>query len=86
MVRGVNRKIIEITNVEGGYFEKILFFVSDERGKEEDKVLEEQAEHYITDVCRLKYHRRFSGRFWLMAARLATAAGVGFAAAALLLP
>ena len=36
MLRGVNKKIIEINNVDGGYFEKILFFVSDDRRSEPD--------------------------------------------------
>ncbi len=81
MVRGVNRKIIEINNVEGGYFEKILFFVSDERRSESDDVLKDKAEHYITDVCSLRYRRRFSPAVFRIVVRMLTAAGAGFAAA-----
>ena len=51
MLRGVNKKIIEINNVDGGYFEKILFFVSDDRKSEPDSVLENQAERYANDSC-----------------------------------
>ena len=58
MLRGVNKKIIEINNVDGGYFEKILFFVNDDRRSEPDSVLENQAEKYANDSCALKYRRR----------------------------
>ena len=81
MVRGINRKIIEINNVEGGYFEKILFFVSDEKHGEPDDVLNDKAEHYITDVCSLKYRRGLSPSFFKIIFRMLTAAGAGFAAA-----
>lgn len=60
MIRGVNKKIIEINDVEGGYFEKILFFVSDERRSEPDALLEKKAENYMTDSCALKYRHRLS--------------------------
>ena len=49
MLRGVNKKIIEINNVDGGYFEKILFFVSDDRRSEPDSVLENQAQKYANE-------------------------------------
>jgi len=58
MLRGVNKKIIEINDVEGGYFEKVLLFVSDERRSEPDSVLESQAEKYVSDSCALKYRRK----------------------------
>ncbi len=59
MLRGVNKKIIEINDVDGGYFEKVLLFVRDERRSEPDPVLESQAEKYVSDSCALKYRRRF---------------------------
>ena len=70
MLRGVNKKIIEINNVDGGYFEKILFFVSDDRRSEPDSVLENQAQKYANDSCALK---------------MAISAGIGLAVGILLL-
>lgn len=80
MIRGVNKKIIEINDVEGGYFEKILFFVSDERRSEPDALLEKKAENYMTDSCALKYRRRlFSEETIKFLFKMALSAGVGLA-------
>ncbi len=57
MLKGVNKKIIEINNIEGGYFEKVLFFVSDERKTEPDYVLNDKAEKYVNASCSLKYKK-----------------------------
>lgn len=59
MLRGVNKKIIEINNVDGGYFDRILFFVNDDWRSEPDSVLDKQAEKYVSDSCMLKYKKRF---------------------------
>ena len=86
MLRGVNKKIIEINNVDGGYFEKILFFVSEDRKSEPDSVLENQAERYAKDSCALKYRRRIltwdTAKFAL---KMAISAGIGLAVGRLLL-
>lgn len=86
MLRGVNKKIIEINNVEGGYFEKILFFVSDERRSEPDSVLESQAEKYVSDPCALKYRRRIltwdNAKLFI---KMALSAGAGVAVGLFLL-
>ena len=57
MLRGVNKKIIEINNVEGGYFDRVLFFVNEEKRSEPDSVLNNQAEKYVSDSCALKYKK-----------------------------
>ena len=86
MIHGVNKKIIEINDVEGGYFEKILFFVSDERRSEPDALLEKKAENYVADSCSLKYRRRFFSedtiKFLL---KMALSAGTGLAIGVFLL-
>ena len=80
------KKIIEINNVDGGYFEKILFFVSEDRKSEPDSVLENQAERYAKDSCALKYRRRIltwdTAKFAL---KMAISAGIGLAVGILLL-
>ncbi len=62
MLRGVNKKIIEINNIEGGYFDRVLFFVNDEKRYEPDSVLNNQAEKYVSDSCSLKYKKSFFSR------------------------
>ena len=59
MLRGVNKKIIEINNIEGGYFDRVLFFISDDKKSEPDSVLNNQAEKYVSDSCSLKYKKSF---------------------------
>lgn len=86
MLRGVNKKIIEISNVDGGYFEKVLFFVNDEKKLEPDSVLESQAEKYVSDSCALKYRKKlFTPETIKFAIKMAISAGAGFAIAILLL-
>ena len=67
-------------------FEKILFFVSEDRKSEPDSVLENQAERYAKDSCALKYRRRIltwdTAKFAL---KMAISAGIGLAVGILLL-
>lgn len=86
MLRGVNKKIIEINNVEGGYFDKILFFVNDEKRSEPDYVLNNQAEKYVSDSCALKYKKSFfSGETAKILLKMAISGGIGLAVGTLLL-
>lgn len=85
VLKGVNKRIIEINNVEGGYFEKILFFVSDDR-KESDSILENQAQKYVADSCALKFRRRiFTSDTVKFILKMALSAGAGLAVGILLL-
>ncbi len=80
MLRGVNKRIIEINDVEGGYFDKILFFVKDERRLEPDSLLENKAEQYVADSCTLKYRHRFlSAETLKFALKMGISAGIGLA-------
>ncbi len=80
MLRGVNKKIIEISNVDGGYFEKVLFFVNDEKKFEPDSILESQAEKYVSDSCALKYRRKFfTSETLKFIIKMAISAGTGLA-------
>ncbi len=80
MLRGVNKKIIEINNIEGGYFEKVLFFVKEDRKSEPDSVLNNQAEKYVNESCALKYKKSlFPGEKSLILLKMAISAGAGFA-------
>lgn len=86
MIRGVNKKIIEINNVEGGYFDRALFFVKEERRSEPDSVLSNQAEKYITDSCPLKYKKSFFGSETAkILLKMAISAGAGLTVGILLL-
>ena len=86
MLRGVNKKIIEINNIEGGYFEKVLFFVNEDKKSEPDSVLNSQAEKYVSDSCSLKYKKSFfCGETAKILLKMAISGGIGFAVGTLLL-
>lgn len=86
MLRGVNKKIIEINNVEGGYFDRVLFFVNEEKRSEPDSVLSHQAEKYVSDSCSLKYKKSIlSGETPKVLLKMAISAGIGLAVGILLI-
>ena len=86
MLRGVNKKIIEINNIEGGYFDRVLFFVNDEKRSEPDSVLNNQAEKYVSDSCLLKYKKNFlSSETLKILLKMAISGGIGVAVGTLLL-
>ncbi|MBR3609883.1 MAG: hypothetical protein IKL57_00245 [Oscillospiraceae bacterium] len=80
MLRGVNKKIIEINNVEGGYFDRVLFFISEDKKSEPDSVLNRQAEKYVSESCALKYKRSLlSSDTARIIIKMAASAGIGLA-------
>lgn len=86
MLRGVNKKIIEINNVEGGYFDRVLFFVNEEKRSEPDSVLSRQAEKYVSEKDLLRYKKSFlHGEKPKVLLKMAISAGIGFAVGILLL-
>lgn len=48
MIKGVNKQILEVTNTENPYFEKIIFFVKPEYKNEDSKKLQREAEALAT--------------------------------------
>ncbi len=48
MIKGVNKQILEVTNTENPYFEKIIFFVKPEYKNEDRKKLQKEAESLAT--------------------------------------
>ncbi len=44
MLKGVNKQILEITNTESPYFEKIVFFVRPEGAKTDEGTLQREAQ------------------------------------------
>ncbi len=46
MLKGVNKRILEITNTESQYFEKIIFFVRPSGANVSDSALQKEAERF----------------------------------------
>ena len=44
MIKGINKQILEVTNTESPYFERIVFFVKPQGGTVSESVLKAEAE------------------------------------------
>lgn len=60
MIKGVNKKIIEINNPESIYFEKAVFYLRPEVIELPQQVAEEEIERYIARLGILSQHRKNS--------------------------
>jgi hypothetical protein len=61
MIKGVNKQILEVTNTENPYFEKIIFFIKPQYKNEDSKKLESEAHSLISSAQKppkIKYTRR----------------------------
>jgi len=47
MIRGVNKKVIEVLNPEGDYFEKVILFVKESKQHTGSRELQRRADHLI---------------------------------------
>lgn len=50
MLKGVNRRIIEINNTENEFFEKAIVFVNPRYNNSDDAVLKKEADGYISSL------------------------------------
>lgn len=50
MIKGVNKQILEVTNTENPYFEKIIFFVKPEYKDADRKKIESEAKNLASTI------------------------------------
>lgn len=77
MVRGVNKKVVEVIDLEHEYFEKAILFVKEAKQEREDRLLRQEAGRYLKT---LHYHptgRKRLNRYALSLLKLGGAAAVG---------
>lgn len=79
MIRGVNRRIIEIKRMDSEYFEGAIFFVKDSKAQESTKKLEKQAELVLHNFCAIKYKKKSIPPIAYRAARAVSLASAGIA-------
>ncbi len=53
MIKGINKQILEVTNTESPYFEKIIFFVRPESQQIGEGKLKDEAEKISTKIQRM---------------------------------
>ena len=58
MIKGVNRRVIEINNPDGEYFEKAILFVKPEKSGDKPETLRMAARKYLSEVDENNRRRR----------------------------
>ena len=58
MIKGVNRRVIEINNPDGEYFEKAILFVKPEKSGDKPETLKIAARKYLSEVDENDRRRR----------------------------
>lgn len=87
MLKGVNKRIIEISNIENEYFYKALLFVNTKAPYKSDKKLEAEANNYINElICKkrgkilpngyLRKRKKLKQKLFLLLSVFAVFAGV----------
>ncbi len=73
MVRGINKRVIEINETGNPYFDKAVLYMND-KGKADDKTVEEEARRYLATIKKVRWsgqmswkEKLLSWKFWLPA-------------------
>ena len=69
MIKGVSKQVLEVTNPENPYFEKIVFFVKPQYAREDRAVLEREAHSLAARAGRPPRVRRSRREKWHFALR-----------------
>ncbi len=84
MVRGTNKRIIEINDTQNPYFERAVLYVKDSRADSPRKSLESQAQNFLSNIrtpllhgSKPKFLYSSKGRFWFFALQFLFSAGIG---------
>ena len=79
MIKGVNKQVLEVTNTENPYFEKIIFFVKPEYGNEDRAKLKKEAEALAKTAGKPPKSRKTKREICGTLSRCALCAGAGAA-------
>lgn len=83
MVRGTNKRIIEINDTQNPYFERAVLYLKDNRADSPKKTLENQAQHFLKNIRSPRLHAVkpsflcAEGRWWVSACKLLLSAAAG---------
>ncbi len=77
MVRGVNKKVVEVVEMEHEYFERAILFVKEHQSDREDPLLRQEAGRYIKELRYRPGKRGRFGRWALLIFELGCAAAIG---------
>lgn len=65
MLKGVNKQVVEVVEVDNEYFERAILFVKADKQPEGEEALRENAHRYLGSI-RYRPRRRSGWRFWGM--------------------
>ena len=85
MLRGVNKQVVEVIDMQNEYFEKAILFVKAEKQEKDEQVLRQRAGEYVRTIRYTPRRRLGFGQVALSIAKLASAAAVGAVATGLLI-
>lgn len=50
MLKGVNKKVVEVVDIENEYFEKAILFIKHEKLVKDEKTIKERANQYLNNI------------------------------------
>lgn len=78
MVRGANKRVIEVINTENEYFERVIFIVKNEKADKSDPFLTKEATEYIKGKkCNVAKRKKTKLDIMYIVAKYLGVAGVG---------
>lgn len=85
MLKGVNKRVVEVIDPENEYFERAILFLKTDRGDASEQNLRQRAGEYLRTIKYSADGKGALGRFLLRAAGYLLAAAAGVATAVFLL-
>lgn len=77
MLRGVNKKIIEVVDTQNDYFERAILFLKDRKLEEDEGAIKKNADEFMKSTGSAKLRRMLYSNWLREGAKLACAAGAG---------
>ena len=59
MIRGINKRVIEINETGNPYFDRAVLYMNDNSGKDE-KNIEEEAKRYLSTIKKVRWSGKIS--------------------------
>jgi hypothetical protein len=78
MIRGINKRVIEISKMDSPYFERAILFVKNEPDAAQARIMSVTPAEMVRQLT-MDYHRTPGVRVWLSVARYLGCAAAGWA-------
>ena len=71
MIKGINKQILEVTNTDNPYFERVIFFVRPQSAETDEQLLKKEAEKIAATAqrppkTRKTFKQRLTSAFFLL--------------------